>query len=102
VRAWFEVGLACADQEVPLAVRAKGLFGLTLMLSLLAENSHAEAIGQQAIACCREAGQVDRLALLGVVLAQTTLARGDVKCARRERLAPTAHSGALPGGRSSL
>ncbi len=73
MRAWFEVGLACADQEVPLAVRAKGLFGLTLMLSLLAENSHAEAIGQQA-----------------------------VKCARRERLAPTAHSGALPGGRSSL
>src|SRR5262249_37849886 len=52
---WFEVGLANAE-DAPTNLRARGLFGLTLMRSLIGENAEAEAVGQDAIDACRAAG----------------------------------------------
>jgi predicted ATPase/DNA-binding CsgD family transcriptional regulator len=79
---WYEVGLASAD-SVPPEPRAKGLFGLTLMLSLVGENMRAETVGQRAIQSCQELGRTGPLALVLVILAQTTLARGDLQRAHR-------------------
>jgi predicted ATPase/DNA-binding CsgD family transcriptional regulator len=79
---WYEVGLA-NTQGASADLRARGLFGLTLMRSLVGDNAEAEAVGQQAINACRVAANSGTLALVLVILAQTTLARGDLPRAHR-------------------
>jgi non-specific serine/threonine protein kinase len=79
---WFEVGVANAE-SLPVELRARGLFGLTLMRSLVGQNAEAEAVGRQAIDAYRESGNSGGLALVLVILAQTTLAGGDVQRARQ-------------------
>jgi non-specific serine/threonine protein kinase len=92
---WYEVGLASAHAAPP-ELRAKGLFGLTLMLSLVGETIRAEAVGQQAIDAFQELGQSGPRALVLVILAQTSLARGDLK--RAHRLAEQAVGAARAAG----
>ena len=77
-RHWFEAGLRCAD-DAPPALRAKGLFGLMLMLSLVGENAAADAVGVQAIAAFEQSGDSNGQALALAVLAQTSLAGGGVE-----------------------
>jgi non-specific serine/threonine protein kinase len=78
---WFEVGLAL-DVAVPDVLQAKGLFGVILMLSILGENTRALALGQEALSIYRAQGDRGTLTLLTVVLAQMSLAVGDVPSAR--------------------
>jgi non-specific serine/threonine protein kinase len=91
-RHWFEAGLACAE-EVPPQLRARGLFGLTLMVSLIRENAEAEFFGQQALAAFQELGDSAAQALVLVIVAQTSLAGGDAK--RAHRLAEDARRHAI-------
>ena len=90
-RHWLEAGLRCADGASP-KVRAKGLFGLMLMLSLVGENDEAEAVGQQAVALFDDLRKSGGRALALVILAQTSLARGDVKRAQRLAQDALAHA----------
>ncbi len=93
---WFEVGLVNAE-GVSADLRARGLFGLTLMRSLVGENAEAEAIGHQAIDACRAAGDSGTLALVLVIMAQTTLTRGDLqraRCLAEEAIRQAGHSSA--------
>jgi non-specific serine/threonine protein kinase len=84
---WFEAGLALAQQAtgggaIPAPLRAKGLFGVILMLSILGENTKALALGSHALTLCREVGDSAVLTLLTVVLAQMSLAEGKLPDAR--------------------
>jgi non-specific serine/threonine protein kinase len=78
---WFEAGLA-REVEVPGALRTKGRFGVILMLSILGENTRALALGPEALAASLAQGDPGTLTLLTVVLAQMSLAQGDVPGAR--------------------
>jgi tetratricopeptide (TPR) repeat protein len=92
-RHWYEAGLGCGGEVSP-ELRAKGLFGLMLMLSLVGENAEANSVGQQATATFQELGDSGALALVLVVLAQTTLASGDVRRAHRLAEDAVMHAGA--------
>ena len=80
-RHWFEAGLA-RGEDLPRELRARGLFGLMLMLSLVGENVQADAVGQQAVTAFRALGDSRSLALVMVILAQLALTRGDARDAR--------------------
>jgi non-specific serine/threonine protein kinase len=83
---WFQTGLTLAqgedpnsDLEVPTSLRAKGLFGVILMLSILGENDRALALGPEAVATFRELEDSGGLTLLTVVLSQMSLAEGKLR-----------------------
>jgi predicted ATPase/DNA-binding NarL/FixJ family response regulator len=70
------------DAAVPPGLRAKGLFGTTLMLALLGEYPKALPLGWDALALYREVGDSEGLALTTIILSHITLAMGDLPATR--------------------
>ncbi len=78
---WLQAALD-RDVPVPLNVRAKGLFGLTLLLAMLGEYSRGLTVGREAVDLYHELGDHHGLSLVTVTMTMITLSQGDLPGAR--------------------
>lgn len=78
---WLEAAQA-GDVAAAPKDRARGLFGLAMLLAMLGEYRRGLVVGREALDLYRELGDRDGLAMVTVTMAMMTLSQGELPAAR--------------------